>query len=121
MFSTNREFARELYRINTLSGRNQHVQLWVPEIRGDRELRKRTPLADIAILRALAVASVALPQVPFRRASTRELSVDAFSFSRLCGANELGVGAVDETTARALDFQQYTDLLNVPSTQGLSS
>ncbi len=121
IFPTNRELARELYRINSLSGVNQHIQLWVPEIRGDQGLQKRSPLGDIALLRALAVASVALPQVPFRRASSRELSVEAFAFSRLCGANEFGVGAVDEMTAHTLEFQFYKDLLKTPRAQEVTS
>lgn len=109
-FPTNIEFARELLRINRLSGGNQNVQLWLPEVLDTGKYRSREPITDMALLRALAVGTLALSQVPFRRASSKQFSADAFRFARFCGANDFGVGAIDATTAEALNFQSYESL-----------
>lgn len=109
-FATPLELAKELLRVNEIAA-HQPIDVWVP---GADPLpaskRTGTSALDFQVLRTLAVGSLCMPAVPYRRASTRYLSVEAIQFSRHCGANDFGFGAVNELTARALHLEKLDRL-----------
>src|SRR5690606_27921752 len=98
-FRTAGQLALALYRINQLSGPQHAIDVWVPGT-GSPTMGASSPvLQDMRILRALAVGSICLNNVPHKRASSRRLSLEAINLARHCGANDLGYGAIDAETS----------------------
>jgi len=117
-YLTPMDLAKELATINRVAVQGSFVMVWTPGFRDERQHtahRHDQPdqnphFRDFQILRALAVGTLALTQVPYKRASSRYLSPCGVHFALACGANEFGFGAVDESTARSLKLQPYESL-----------
>jgi hypothetical protein len=105
------ELAKELLRVNDIS-REQPIDVWVPAYDYGMKARSSTqnPALDFQLLRVLAVGTLCLNAIPYRRASTRYFSMDAIEFSRYCGANDFGFGAVNELTARTMHLERLERL-----------
>ncbi|MBX7143867.1 MAG: hypothetical protein K1X79_05400 [Oligoflexia bacterium] len=111
-FKSSASLARELFRLHELS-LDQAIELWVPSY--ETKTRRPEPAhikgaRDYQLLRLLAVGSLALPHIPYRNASTRYFSLDAVPLARLCGANDLGFGAVDDFSARVMRIEHLERL-----------
>ncbi len=65
---------------------------------------------DYRLLRVLAVGSLFLNNVPYKRASSRFLSLEGLQMAYACGANEFGFGAYDHSTAQSLQLHHLDDL-----------
>ncbi|RIL10063.1 MAG: hypothetical protein DCC75_05190 [Proteobacteria bacterium] len=122
-YPTPMDLARELSTINRVAVQGSFVMVWTPGFRDTWQFTaghstaqqhnqpdQEPQFRDFQILRALAVGTLALTQVPYKRASSRYLSPAGVHFALACGANEFGFGAVDESTARSLKIQPYESL-----------
>lgn len=103
-----RRLAEHLASIDALSRRAGLVSVWFP---GLSRACKDYPLAgaalDLMMLRMLAIGTLALPAIDRRRASSRYMSIEAFTVAHLCGANDFGLGAVDGATEQTLQLKQF--------------
>lgn len=110
--SSAREFAELLVRINSISGNARVIKSWTPGLA--QIPRKRMPRAvkDNLLLRAIAVGTLCLDNVPFIRGSSRHLSLDGVRMAGLFGANDRGVGAINAETAERLNILPHEVLLN---------
>jgi len=95
-----RGLVHELCEIRRLIGDGVYVETWCPGVS-----KQVAGYTDLLLLRALALGTLFLDEVPFRRASSRFFSAEGFEFARMCGANDFGFGAVDQRTARFLGLQ----------------
>ncbi len=110
-FSTPLELAKELMHVNEIA-QQLPIDCWMPGF-DESKLPARMPdrgTLDFQLLRLLAVGSLCLPSIPYRRASTRYFSMEAIQFSRHCGANDFGFGAVNEMTARTMHLERIDRL-----------
>lgn len=106
-FKSSASLARELFRLHELS-LDCAIEIWVPSY--EIKIKRQEPAhlkgaRDYQLLRLMAVGALALPRIPYRNASTRYFSLDAIPLARLCGANDLGFGAVDELSAKVMRIQ----------------
>jgi hypothetical protein len=118
-FESPLELAKELLRVNEVASQMQ-IDVWVPGFELTQRARSNQQLArsavDFELLRVLAVGTLCMDSVPYRRVSTRYFSVDAIQFARYCGANDFGFGAVNELTAKAMHLERLDRLKRaVPS------
>ena len=121
-FATSQDLAKELFRIHELSV-EEGVDLWIPCYEAIAGKGRCVPPAikDFQLLKLMALGSIALINVKYRRASTQYFSVAALSIARLCGANDLGFGAVDKPTAKVLQIGELKALQTIASnTQALN-
>ncbi len=108
VYSTHTKMAEELYALGQLS-EDCRIDVWMPGlIAQDFSADSAT---DLKLLRTLAVGTLALPRISYRRASSRFFSREGLSFAKFCGANDYGFGAVDELTERRLGVARL-DLLS---------
>ncbi|MCB0354087.1 MAG: hypothetical protein KDD64_11200 [Bdellovibrionales bacterium] len=106
-----RRIAHELVRLNEFSRTVAPVQSWVPGF-SRAQLRGQSPsVRDLTLLRVLAVGSVALTEVKYRRASNRHFSPFGLALAKMCGANDFGFAARDPFTASELDFLDMKEVL----------
>lgn len=90
------------------------IEVWFPGLSRESGRHCFPGVAlDLLMLRVLAIGTVAIPHVPYRRASNRYLSLDAVRVAHLFGANEFGFGAIDGLTADVLELQSYERLREV--------
>ena len=112
-FSSFDLLAKELFEINQATQEGMQIDIWSPGYSGDCNLKLTPAIRDLNLLRALAVGACCLLDIPWRRASTLHLSLEAVEFARYCGANEFGYGAVDTATADFLSIAHFNTLSNV--------
>jgi len=105
--ATPRELAEHLQAIDTLSRQDGCLSVWFPGFsRACRTFPHAGAALDLLMLRMLALGTVCLPKVPRRRASSRYLSLEGFAVAHLCGANDFGFGALDDTTEDILQLKK---------------
>jgi len=100
-FATAEELAYELFHIDEVSRNKGIIDLWIPGLSSRSTELHLLGTQDYKILRALAVGTLILEGITWRRAISRYLSFDAIRIARLFGANEFGVSAVDGFTANS--------------------
>lgn len=110
-FASSQDLSHELFRIHEQSV-EKGVDLWIPmyHVVGSKGRCVPPAIKDFQLLKLLALGSITLMQVKYRRASTKFFSMSALSLARLCGANDLGFGAVDKSTAKTLKIAEIQAL-----------
>ena len=121
-FPTPSLYARELFKLNKLTQTHPVVETWCPGILAER---RQHPLRhsglDFAVMRALAVGTIALSRVPQRRACAGYLSLKAVQMFGLAGATGPLQGAVDEESARRLGLHLYEPLRRAVTGHGAAA
>lgn len=108
-FTSALDLSKELLRVNDIA-KQQPIDVWVPGYSAGAVSASSRSSMDFRLLRVLAVGTLCMDAVPYRRASTRFFSVNAIQFSRFCGANDFGFGAVNEITAQAMHLEKLERL-----------
>ena len=110
------EIAQEIVRLRERWSSRELIDVWLPSFERNQDgARIRDAVVDMQLLRVLAVGAICLADVPVKRASSSFLSLEAMSLARSFGANDLGFGAVDETTSEVKKIQSYSVLLQALS------
>lgn len=107
------EVIDDMLTLRSLIDSGGAVGIWLPFVDPSHLIGSpKRGITEMRLLRALAVGTISLRGVPVRRASSSYLSVEGLSMARVLGANDLGYGAVDDTTMHALGILPYQSLLH---------
>ncbi len=111
----------EFERINTLAEELSGTLVWCPVISSQLQIKADQMQVDQLLLRALAAGALAMPAVGLRRASSRHLSASALRLAHLFGANDFGVGAIDQFTAESLELRPYEEYCSLLLSSGIET
>lgn len=101
----------ELLAVDALALNAGCIDLWMPgRFSITSGLRKKSGASDVELLRYLAIGSLVLRNVKYIRATTCYFSLQAVKLAPHYGANDLGFGALDTTTALSLDLEPIEQL-----------
>ena len=94
-----------------LTGLGQDIDLWCPACSGRGSRRAlgceaTEGAANLTLLRFLAIGTICLPYVPWRRASSAHFSLEALNLARYFGANDFGFGAANEEAETVLSLKR---------------
>lgn len=107
-----REFAELMVKINCISGDDKVIRTWTPGLVQIPCKRMPRAVKDNLLLRAIAIGTLCLDNVPLIRGDSRHLSLDGMRMAGLFGANDCGVGAVNAETAERLRILPFEVLSN---------
>ena len=107
-----RDLCAELRRVadltaNLASSDTGEVDFWCPVLRNTVTAGEDPALANLRLLRFMAVGSLCLPRVRCVRAPLEHLTPDLLKLARECGANDFGYAAIDHESAARLNIPLY--------------
>lgn len=106
------EIIEEMLTLRSFIDSGSSIGVWIPFVeRGLIVGSSKRGVTEMRMLRAIAVGTIALKGVPVRRASSSYLSVEGLVMAKLFGANDLGYGAIDDTTMNTFGMMPYHSLL----------
>ncbi|MCB0338088.1 MAG: hypothetical protein KDD53_00720 [Bdellovibrionales bacterium] len=103
--------AQELFRVNERARIKKDIDIWGPGFQVESRYNPYDhPARELTLLRLLAVGSISLTHVEIILAQSRYFSLEAMHLAPHLGANDLGCGAITDSTQDALSLQPYAIL-----------
>ncbi|MCB0358453.1 MAG: hypothetical protein KDD44_02425 [Bdellovibrionales bacterium] len=117
------DFLAELYEWRRETRRARSYVSWFPWCREPLDVGRTVSQAPLgaAMLRAVALGSLALPDVLYVRAPITRLGEKVSHIALHFGANDLGFVAVDELSARRLGIAPYSAAARIVGTTAIRS